>query len=787
MNIKNGFLRRNNISRKTAKKTTRNTSRISRRRLKGGDSKINEELEELKKIKEEKDVKNIKNEYEDFYFTKISNIEINIQSNIPNNPPFILKRSNFITKFQRPKTVEPLKDYSELPYFTDEVEYPTKSLYKMEPYEIFDFFFSRSYFEYKLDYIIFKKNRGTKPPKKESAEIVNTNYTKKNIMTMLTLLFTTVYPRTNNVTNSMDEYIRKQTNPLNLNRITQTPNYTYMNIDGSEYTLVKIIWLNDILNHPKYKKLANEFINYKTWCISQSQNIKNKIDDNIQKIEKLIIDFNLSELLNIIIQKLDNIKNSKQKMYSYNFDLFQSNVEYLKKIIIIINLYKSFLISGKQNDTEFLNKANQFIEEFKPYDGQNVEIRLNDGYWYFGTIISENKNKDNFTVRIFYSNSKNELLSIKKSINIKDIREPILQKIIKNKNTNFTIEQVINIDNIDFSNAIENEKDEIKDEKEDKLEDKFVGQTIQVENISDIDYNNNPYFYRYKIKPGIKEKTAIINLKRSEDPNADDQVVSTQAIDVFLNYLDILEEIYNKIKTNINFNSNIKNFIEGIIRLYNIILPIKTINDLYLDKYSIDIQHKDIATKETATELTPYKNFTNFITNFLGPKMESSNTDLQSFIFSYAENISSTNFVTLMQLLETCYSDKKPICKIIKNKQKNEAVFKYIDTGINYINMNDDTKPQYEINIYANFVSGHLDNTNWRTIKCMYSDEYLTNKFTSLFNTKQLSGDWIISPEPFIDMKDAKKSEKPVAMKNNSSKKKNKTIKNEKSKMKNQK
>jgi len=60
----------------------------------------------------------------------------------------------------------------------DEVEYPTNSLYKMEPYEIYDFFLVRSYFEYKLNNIIFQKSRGVIPPNEPDTKRRN-EYNKK--------------------------------------------------------------------------------------------------------------------------------------------------------------------------------------------------------------------------------------------------------------------------------------------------------------------------------------------------------------------------------------------------------------------------------------------------------------------------------------------------------------------------------------------------------------------------------------------------------------------------------
>jgi hypothetical protein len=544
-------------------------------------------MEELKSLEENNPTKNVTPE---FYFTEISPIQIYIQSNIPNKEPLILKRSNFIINFERPSSAEDIKDYSDLPFFTNEVEYPTNSLYKMEPYEIYDFFFSRSYFEYKLNYIIFQNTgKGLMPPNDPDIKRRN-EYNKKNIMTMLQLLFTTVYPRTNNITNSIDEYIRKQATPLNINRIMSKPTYTYVKIDGNEYTLMKLIWLNDIFNHPKYNKLVDEFINYKNWCTLKSKTIQKKIDDNITKMNNLIDGFEFKKLKEELKKKIEQTQDPSK--------------------VIAITFEKEIYLS-----------------------------------------------------------------------NVKKIAE--------------TIE---NLDNYKNNRNVESQKEKL------------------------------------------------------------------------FEMLDNLDEIYNKVKSYIGFSSTEKSFIESLIKLYKIILPIKSINTLYLKEFKIDIQNKNLSLKDSKNELKPYIDFVNVISNYLFPTMESSNTKLQSIITKYADNINKDSeiFLKLMDTLNTCYSDKKPKCKVIKNKQQNEAIFNFIDTGINYINLDNSSKPQYEIFVQANFISGHLDNNNWANIKCNFNDEVLTNKFNSIFGTKQLVGDWIVTPGPFVNINpninpDNKKAEVPPA------------------------
>lgn len=750
--------------------------------------KLKTQLEELEKLQQDYNKKEniVRNKAPEFYFTEISPIQIYIQSNIPNKEPWVLKRSNFITDFNRPSSAEIPKDYSEYPFFTNEVEYPTKYLYKMEPYEIYDFFFSRSYFEYKLNYIIFQKGLGKIPPNEPGAKR-RAEYNKKNMMTMLQLLFTTVYPHSNNITNSIDEYINKKSNTIDLNRILSKPKYTYMKIDGNEYTVMKLTWLNDIFNHPKYNKLADEFISYKYWCISQSKIIQKKIDDNIQKIENLIVGFDFVELLDILKQKIEGTDESRSRAISFEQEIFKSNVASLSKIINIINAYRIFIIGKKRNNNIFLDEAIQYSSSFKPYIGQTVEVcldeignselvaksnipRLEDikKYWYYGKIIKKDetpKQEDKkYIVQVFYK-KRNEIdtVSINVSISLKNIREPILQKILENKNierNNLIIEKLRENGppafGIDFSNKpidpntfyyninnilMKPDRKNKKYKNNDIFEDVTNKLTFE-------DYSKNPQFYRYKIKENENLILRYVKIQYNKDTNI---------TNIFLNYLDMLDETYNKVKSNINFTSRMKNFIDSIIKLHKIILPIKAINDLYLNNYKIDIQHKDITIKDVAAELTKYKDFVNFVIEFLSPNMESSNTNLQSFILAYAENTAGDNFIKLMDILESCYSDKKPSCKIIENKHRNQAILKYIDTDVNYININNKSSPQYEVYININLILGNLDNTNWPTIKCNYSDEFLTRRFNQYFNKQQLVGDWIVIPDPFIEIENKTK------------------------------
>jgi hypothetical protein len=84
----------------------------------------------------------------------------------------------------------------------------------------------------------------------------------KNIMTMLLALFPTAYPIKSAVSESISIFFSK----FSARKITQMLNdvfrgeqYCYMKINSKVYTVKQAIWLNDLLNHPKYRLLIEEF------------------------------------------------------------------------------------------------------------------------------------------------------------------------------------------------------------------------------------------------------------------------------------------------------------------------------------------------------------------------------------------------------------------------------------------------------------------------------------------------------------------------------------------------
>jgi hypothetical protein len=132
-------------------------------------------------------------------------------------------------------------------------------------------------------------------------------------MLMLQLLFPTSYLTVNNASDSHSEYIKGaisiQTTPMQMlpyisyglvKGEVDIP-YSYISLNGSIYTTASVLWLNDILNGPKYKRLIIEFIRFNELIDREKGNEKVKI---ITPFYKLINDVDVPINYNALIDEV---------------------------------------------------------------------------------------------------------------------------------------------------------------------------------------------------------------------------------------------------------------------------------------------------------------------------------------------------------------------------------------------------------------------------------------------------------------------------------------------------
>jgi len=138
-------------------------------------------------------------------------------------------------------------DLSNYPFFTYQARYPIDKI-SGSYNSIIDFFFNRDRFEE-----IMKDEDWVQLVHGKDAIEIN-EIIDYNIMVMLFLLFPTRYPVINDIKNSYDIFRGIDSlKTLFFNPLKRAP-FSYLKLGSDVYTIQKIIWLNDVLNHPKYQR-----------------------------------------------------------------------------------------------------------------------------------------------------------------------------------------------------------------------------------------------------------------------------------------------------------------------------------------------------------------------------------------------------------------------------------------------------------------------------------------------------------------------------------------------------
>jgi len=174
------------------------------------------------------------------------------------------------------------------PYFTFQVKYDEATLSRLDYSSVVKTFFSLEKFidEFGNYSDIISKF----PPSDADASELDTYYKTRttninnNVMLMLKYLLPTKFPVINNQFNSYDLFKGVDSMGTFLFNPMKQHNYVYLNLTSGRYTLKKVIWLNDFLNHPDYRKelLSDELNKTKFKIITRSSNhaLENYISKN---------------------------------------------------------------------------------------------------------------------------------------------------------------------------------------------------------------------------------------------------------------------------------------------------------------------------------------------------------------------------------------------------------------------------------------------------------------------------------------------------------------------------
>ena len=390
----------------------------------------------------------------------IDELLIRMKTNIPDkslvNVDFNRNMLHFSPDMRKPEGV--LNTY---PYFTSDIQYPSQ-LENLEYIDRIEFFFNKQEFTKRLKPLAKDKTLDEEQSKINS---------EKNILTTLKLLFPTTFPVVDNLHESYDLIIKKDST-LPLYAYLKNPfyrrfYYSHLNLNGSIFTFKKITWLNDILNNPVYQQL---FIEYNR-IVPPINKYLDDISDNNDKLHKDIVE-NAEEITNKDTGLLEKMLNAsgeyfftgriKEFIESLNIiyessvsDLNESesesekNEKITKAIKNITELATDWKISEKKSSSkypelkkEIESKKSSIIENIEKIK-KNYEEETNIKRCFKERFTDLSKESD-FTIPSEFENDlKNFLITT-----LSQYRRPI--RISSNHKLQKYLEQKTNVDTVNF-------------------------------------------------------------------------------------------------------------------------------------------------------------------------------------------------------------------------------------------------------------------------------------------------------------------------------------------------
>lgn len=199
-----------------------------------------------------------------------------ISGNVPSLDAFLLNiklitnQNSSVITFDRSILNVPKKDkesalsmkLTQLPYFSYKYEYPLSILRSFINYQDrINTFFNKNEFMRVI-------SMGTAVISNEEEDV--NKVIDNNVMVMLEILMPTRYPVKNNIHASHD-YLMKSHEHAKAFYFDQYYSYKYIhfNMNNELKTIKKVIYFNDILNHPKYNELVESTIAFQNWANSK--------------------------------------------------------------------------------------------------------------------------------------------------------------------------------------------------------------------------------------------------------------------------------------------------------------------------------------------------------------------------------------------------------------------------------------------------------------------------------------------------------------------------------------
>jgi hypothetical protein len=600
---------------------------------------------------------------------KIKQLKIMLDTNISETPEPLTYSNIYIPPDEKTNNDDEKLKMSEYPFFTDDIAYPEEIL-KDKPYkEILKIFFNKNSF---TKFIV---NNG-KPSENPSIGMI-----EKNIMIMLDLLFPTSYPVSHNINTSYNKYLLKQQYDIKvdvgkINTVFQNAEYSYLKLNGSTYTISEIVFLNDVINHPEYKKLLESVSEYNEWAKDKSgdiedeiMQIKNKFSEKMNPKNDNSLYFNEEDKYIIKKQKKifdkDDFENEVRKMFNY---FTNSDEKIISKIIKNLNTIDRRTDSGVSKD-------------------------------YFNDTLNTNLTRINFK-------------------NVEDMKnnniESIMKKIYTSGSSDSSLVNDANL-NTYFLNFLYASFNKYRNSKQ------LIDRSRSFSEMKEYDSN------------------IVKLLSKIEDLNKMNiEKINNNKINSITDIIGDINELFEKIKSSssefINIATKITELVDISQELKALLLVQKYLlsdtNGIMID-YDKDIKNAD-EKKIFSEEIKKfqYKPYTELVetykTSISDREYKSMNNKLQKLIddyFNYQNSKFKTELVDTVDTIKT----KNPTFGDLWNVSASSYVSKEGDTS----------EPatiykKMEIYVYMELISGELNDSNLSNVSCEFANDKLIETFNQL-------------------------------------------------------
>ncbi len=639
---------------------------------------------------------------------------------------------------------------NKLPLITGSIKYDEKFLFNLSTkyfHKLLEFFFDRQEFEKRCNAMTTEYNV-------KSREEYNKNV-EKNVEIMLTLLFPTKFPVMRNFNTSYNEFIKRE-GPgevsfkfaVGLDKdgsLTLGNRYSYIKLEGGEYTVTKILWLNDIFNHPVYREFINEYRDYIQKSDERYYNLLFGINTAIMKLAK----------------RFETTEKNSFSLCDYK-DVIETEVKKIKKSLTPQQTPANTTQTG--NNQQATANTNQ-TGNTNTQTGNNQQTPANTTQPGNTTNQTGNTNTQTANANNQTTNANNQTTNANnQTTNANTQTANTNNQTGNNQSSPSTNPQQSNTTGSTIT--IDNKKKQYDDDiisLGDLFNDFGYGyeNCVNNPNISS-PQTNQPNPLTSPQNPPTSRENLFDRLARYE--KKDDRQKATESLnnvtpltepsyialekelklikDMYKQAYNI-KEVYERIKSNerssLRLNPEFKNKLDNIVKeLRKIVISIK-IKENYITNDNkintkIEGEEEDVLAELNA-KYSFFMDFLKKINDLIFPNRFSTNKGLQDEIGNYASGKDTTTFSEILTEI---------IDVIMKNKNDTLTKIKYYDVGVTQINPTNNKLPRYEIYVSLDLVEGRMDDINAGKIKCFYkgielggyAQNYFSknNKYNALFS-----------------------------------------------------